>query len=137
MTINIKNARRLVERLEAKDNPVKFHMGTWFNHNKMGIANPREIYRIAKEHSCGTAACLAGHAALEAWESGDMEVSKGYSVQEVAQEWLGLTNWRANSLFHGQWDNKALDRELGDLTKAEAITELNRLIELSEEGSIV
>jgi len=133
--INIENARRLIKRLGSKDNPVDFHMSYWFDHNGTGYDDPTEICEIVSAHACGTAACLAGHAALEAWESGDVDTKVYGSVQEVAQMWLGLSYWRAKSLFHGHWNNETLTDDLSSLTVEKAITELNRLIELKELGT--
>jgi len=130
--INVVNARRLIKRLESEENPVDFNMSYWFDHNGNGSDDPEVICQIVAEHPCGTAACLAGHAALEAWESGDMKVSKGVRVQETAQMWLGLEYHAAKSLFHGHWGGELLMGDLDVLTVDEAITEVNRLITLQQ-----
>jgi len=135
MTINVENARRLIKRLEDEDNPVAFHMLYWFSHNGKGENDPIEICDIVSRHPCGTVACLAGHAALEAWQSGDRSRSDLGSIQGVAQDWLGLEYLASRALFQGRWNDQALEGSLGHLTKEGAITELNRLIELHEEGT--
>jgi len=133
--INVENARRLITLLEDEDNPVDFHMSYWFTHNGVGYNDPLDICRIVKEHPCGTASCLAGYAALEAWQSGDIDKSNFGSVQGVAQQWLGLEYSRSRDLFHGRWNNEQDPGNLEDLTKKEAITELNRLIDLHKMGA--
>jgi len=128
VTINIENARRLIKRLEADENPVGFNMAVWFVHGIEGHEDPGVICNIVKEHSCGTVACLAGHAALEAWQSGDVRITN-LKVQYVAQEWLGLSYGESRLLFHGHWGvSKTLKKAVRELTKEEAIDELNRLI---------
>ena len=123
--MNVKNMRRLVRHLRSRENRVGFAMENWFRHKGRLLAHPTTICRIAEEHPCGTAACLAGHAALLAWQSGDMPKKRGVDINAVATEWLGLTFDEAWDLFTGQWTYNYLF----NITKAQAITELERLIE--------
>jgi len=130
MSINITNARRLIERLEDKNNPVAFNMTHWFIHNQDGIMDPEDMCKVVKDHPCGTAACLAGHAALIAWQSGEIEITEDSSVEGTAEEWLGFGFTESKCLFRGHWGREPLKGRIEDLTIEQAIDELNRLIEL-------
>ena len=128
--MNLKNMRRLRARLRSRKNPVGFEMQLWLRHNKRFLTAPAAICRAAEKHPCGTAACVAGHAALIAWQSGDMpKERRAVSIQNVAADWLGLDDWDARSLFTGNWENIPHYTALEDITKAQAITELTRLID--------
>jgi len=129
MGINIKNARRLIKCLEDENNPVGFGMDRWFDHNGDDVDDASDVCRIAKDHPCGTAACLAGHAALLAWQSGDVEIKVFSNIRDTAEKWLGLGYWEARNLFHGHWGGHQLMVSLDSLTKEEAIAELNRMID--------
>ena len=128
MSMNLKNMRRLRARLRSRKNPVGFDMRSWFTHNGRQLVYPAAICRAAEEHSCGTVACLAGHAALLAWQSGDVPKKQNDKVVDVATEWLGLDGGEVQQLFHGLWP--AVDETfMSDITKAQVITELTRLID--------
>lgn len=127
--MNRKNMRRLRARLRSRKNPVSFGMRHWFFHNGRNLVSPTVICHAAEEHACGTAACLGGHAALLAWQSGDVVPKKrGAKVEDVAAEWLGLNSREAHQLFCGRWDAVHW-LPLRCITKAQAITELTRLID--------
>ena len=127
--MNLKNMRRLRARLRSRRNPVGFEMHLWFRHKSRRLSSPAAICRAAEKHPCGTAACLAGHAALIAWQNGDMPKTRGIHTEIVASKWLGL-NWsQSHNLFRGYWGNAAYPANLWGLTKARAITELTRLID--------
>ena len=127
--MNLKNMRRLRARLRSRKNPVGFEMQHWFRHNKRFLTAPAAICRAAEEHPCGTAACLAGHAALIAWQNGDMPRKRYVYADDVATEWLGLDDWEACALFTGNWAGLPEYTNLEDTTKPQAITELTRLID--------
>lgn len=104
--MNIKNAKTLVGQLKRLPDE-KFDMGPLIAHR-----------------SCGTVACIAGYASiLNGGPTEDDDVSSPYNF---AQKWLGLNTNVAESLFHGWWANK---RYRGDITRLEAIAELERMIE--------
>ena len=129
MSINVKNMRRLRTRLRSRKNPVAFDMRSWFRHKNRNLISPAAICRAAEEHPCGTVACLAGHAALLAWQSGDVPKKRGAKLVDVAAEWLGLNSSEASDLFFGHWNNRRRKCVLSDFTKAQATTELTRLID--------
>ncbi len=128
--MNIKNMRKLLRQLQSPQTAVGFSMSNWFRHNEIRVDDPEEICDITKNHPCGTVACLAGHAAILAWESGDVDKSPwgASSIRDAAQEWLDLPDATADRLFMGNWPGTSSDRALQTLTKAEAIIELNRMI---------
>ena len=125
--MNLKNMRRLVRHLRSKKNSVGFDMASWFRHNRQILITPTGVCRAVEKHPCGTAACLAGHAAILAWQSGDMPKTRRANIKDVATAWLGLDYNEAYELFHGNWLGQ--HQVLSDLTKDQAIAELNRLIE--------
>lgn len=129
MEMNLKNMRKLRTRLRSRKNPVGFNMRGWFYHNGELSVSSTDVCCIVEEHSCGTVACLAGHAALLAWQSGDVPKEQNDCIEEVARRWLGMTDSSANDLFFGNWNNETRTVLLRDLTKRQAIAELTRLIE--------
>ncbi len=126
--MNIKNLEKLVERLEDENNPVRFYMGDWFTHQGKDVVHISDIMEIIDYHSCGTAACLAGHAAILAAEDEDTVIScENYldtSLEEIAKSWLDLDSEEAPNLFMGRWS----PHDLSDITKPEAIKQLRHLI---------
>lgn len=126
--MNLKNMRRLRAHLRSRKNPVGFDMQTWFRHNGRNLIRPATICRAAEEHPCGTTACLAGHAALLAWQSGDIPKKRGVYVRDVAIEWLGLRWDESQDLFASIWPG-VRSTPMADITKAQAITELTRMID--------
>ena len=127
--MNLKNMRRLRARLRSRKNPVGFEMQNWFRHNNRYLLSPAAICRAVETHPCGTAACLAGHAALIAWESGDIPRKRSAHIKDVAMEWLGLDGRETHKLFYGCWGNAGSPAIISALTKPQAITELTRLID--------
>jgi len=130
--MNLNNMRRLRAHLRSRKNLVGFEMPVWFRHNSRRLVFPAAILRAAEEHPCGTAACLAGHAALLAWQSGDIWPQRAFGVRSVAAKWLGLDYNESHDLFVGNWDGQHRDELLEDLTKSQAITELTRLIDAEQ-----
>ena len=126
--MNLKNMRKLRAVLRSRKNPVAFDMANWFHHNHRRIRTATGICNVVEKHSCGTAACLAGHAAILAWQSGDIpKFRKNMNVSTVAAEWLGLDSFKSHNLFMGQWGGQ--NKLLRKITKPEAIAELTRLID--------
>lgn len=126
--MNLKNMRRLRAHLRSRKNPVGFNMAKFFWHNGHDLVTPAAVCRAVEKHSCGTVACISGHAAILAWQSGDMPKSRK-SIPEVAAKWLGLDEWEANSLFYGHWPGRPRGLLMSEITKSQAITELTRLID--------
>ena len=120
--------RTLVRTLRT-GNPVAFDMEIFFRHGNRELNTPKGIMNAVEKHPCKTAACLAGHAAILGWESGEISKKSGIlSVQSAARKWLGLDGDQAHNLFYGYWSKSKRDEDLGNLTKAKALTELRRLI---------
>ena len=80
--MNIENMKKLRDSLE--DSPVAFNMSTFFRHNDQtwGLQfgdrpsmTKEDALDIVDNHPCGTAACLAGHAAILAWQEGEEETN--------------------------------------------------------------
>lgn len=125
--MNIENMKKLRTRLRSRKNPVAFDIGAWFSHNGIRKQNRSEILEIVKEHPCGTVACLAGHAAILAWEEG---ASGRKSISDTAGEFLGLDLDEADELFYAKWRPSSVS--FSDVTRSAAIKELTRLIEQEE-----
>lgn len=117
--MNIENAKKLVSQLERLPDE-KFWMADY-------IIHPEDFAHISviapKRGNCGTVACIAGWASL----------SNGGPNSEVnsfkwARDWLGLDMDDARYLFRGYWTAKPLE----EVTRSEAISELNRMIAEAE-----
>ncbi len=121
--MNIPNMEKLITALEGDANPVGFDMNTWFRHNNAELSDEDGVMEIVEEHPCGTQACLAGHAAILAWEEGGQS---GYYIRETAAIWLDLSTGQSISLFHDQWHVDVKD--YSNRTKEEAVAELQFLI---------
>ncbi len=131
--MNIKNLKRLRTWLRSRKNPVAFNMAQWFKHDLTSLSYRDSILDVVKTHPCRTVACLAGHAAILEWEDPKSPISGGMEISNTAAESLGLTRGQADHLFLGRWSSKT--RVYGGLTnisKAETIRELTRLIEHEE-----
>jgi len=126
--MNIKNARRLRERLIDSDNPVGFDMGDWFSHNDEPLNFEPCVMDAVTNHACGTVACIAGHAAILSWQD---KKSVKDNVRDTAASFLGLDRLSAQRLFLGMWSRK----NMVDITIEEAITQLDRLILKAEAKS--
>lgn len=58
--------------------------------------------------SCGTTACIAGHAIILAGLAGSSEAIEDLpSFSGPAREWLELNDWNASELFYGGIDELA------------------------------
>ena len=126
--MNLKNMRKLRAALQSRKNPVAFDMGTWFRHNDHRLVTATGICNVVEKHPCGTAACLAGHAAILAWQSGNVpKFGKKKRIEDVAAKWLGLDPDVAHALFMGRWRGQF--NFICEITKPEAIAELTRLID--------
>ena len=123
--MNTENLKVLIAHLESPQNPIGWNMGAFFDHNGVEVYGANEICEVVEEHACGTAACLAGHAAWLAWTRGDTKKRKGFSPEEVATEWLELEKEEADHLFYGRWSPNSY---MSEIQLDEAITHLKTLI---------
>ncbi len=102
--MNIENVKKLLAALKSEDNPVAFDMSNWFTHNNWRIGEIGALKEIMEGHSCGNAACLAGHAEVLAMGEKDEELSERAKLQHpslVAAEWLGFTSMEEYFMFMG------------------------------------
>ena len=130
--MNIENMKALITHLEWEENPVGFDMGEWFSHRGR-VTVGEDIRNIVKFHSCGTVACIAGHAAILSGLP-----LKDVSFWKLAEKWLGLTGDESRILFFGKWkedpnwDDPDYDPDsdffLSEITKEEAIAELQGMV---------
>ena len=121
--MNKTNMRHLVKHLLSPDRAVGFAMEDYFRHNGRSLDTAKEILHAAETHACGTAACIAGHAALLAWQTDAPKSSRG-TMFYTAERWLDLSDKDACRLFMGRWS----ENRLRDITLDEAVAELRRLI---------
>ena len=131
--MNAGNMRKLIACMQSERNPIGFDMGTWFKHNVYEYHSRDKIMDIVQSHVCGTVACIAGHAAVLAWEENP---TLGGRVEDVAADWLGLDPTQEHALFMGYWEATAAGRlSLSDprLNLEAAITELRRMVRENEE----
>jgi len=96
-----------------------FFMGSW-------------MCRLAPEHECGTAACMAGHCALLAdpvrfWHFAAHDQNKSLlrDVPVIAARWLGIDGTVAYHLFHGR-DERGSVFHFERITASEAVETLRR-----------
>ncbi len=130
--MNLKNMKKLRAALRSRKNLVKFDMASWFAHNDVVKTTRGDVLSIVKEHPCGTVACLAGHAAILAWQEGDLSVPEyweGNPIFQAARKFLGLTGSQADHLFYGYWSPIRERKGISKIPKTHAIKELTRLIE--------
>lgn len=122
--MKIDNMRELVERLKVRKNPLKFDMGSFFKHGEDDHEDKDSAYvlDIMENHSCGTVACIAGHAAIAAWGKGEYLER---DIFDTARLWLGLNHKQAFDLFYDNWSGKNMTR----VSKRETIAHLKALIE--------
>ena len=133
--MNLTNMRKLRTRMRSRKNPVGFNMNHWFMHNKESrTPSPAKLIETVETHACGTVACLAGHTAIMAMEEGWSAETDPYGnwVYNLARGYLGLELGEADDLFYGRWWSKYQIKNLSDISKAEAIKELTRLIKKEE-----
>ena len=94
----------------------------------MHLFEKDEVLSIVENHSCGTAACLAGHAAILAWQEGQcLDI---IDIEAAAEKWLDISG---EVLFYGGW--KTLTEEepdLRSLTLSEAIQEVKHIIKTGD-----
>ncbi len=132
--MNLANMKKLRTRIRSRKNPVKFNMNRWFEHNRAGHqSSPNEVMGIIETHACGTAACLAGQAAIMYLQENEGKLPSDISeytdwIKELGQRYLGLSSIEGDELFFGRWWSGYQIKQLSDLTKVEAIRELTRLI---------
>ena len=132
--MNLANMKKLRTRVRSRKNPVKFNMGNWFAHNlDNNRRTPENLLETVETHACGTVACLAGHAAIIYLQENDGKLPQdilegGDWIRRLAQHYLGLRDYEADALFHGHWWIHYYKKPLKEISKAEAIRELTRLI---------
>lgn len=92
---------------------------------------------VRDDPECGTVMCIAGYAAIRA--GCRIETRCGITMfiapenhrvdpELVAQEYLDLSDMQARSMFYGHWS----DNRRPDITKAETLRYLDRIIEDAE-----
>ena len=118
--MNITNMEKLITHLETQEE-LGFKMRNWFTHNNKTEVYGQTIMWIMGSHSCGTAACIAGHAAILAWREG----AEKTRIVLTAEEWLDLDGY---SLFYGDWSTNDEEKCLSSLTAEDAIKELKYLV---------
>ncbi len=131
--MNIENMRKLRTRMRSRKNLVKLDMNRWFDHNKEDGFSPEQLLEIAEDHPCGTVACLAGQAVIMSLQEGNtIEDPHGNWIFREAKRYLGLAEFEADALFYGHWWRHYYIKSLSEISKAETIRELTRLIEEAE-----
>lgn len=91
-----RNLYRVAKRIEnIQKRNVGFNMGPIY-------LNSGRVYSDQSGHECGTVACIAGHAYLEAGHTRAQlkrALDAGDSVWDAARDFLGLTPHQAQLLF--------------------------------------
>lgn len=103
--MNVERMLLLADRIE-KD-AKHFNMGEWFSKHTY-VAPIKAVVTKEGKFRCGTAACIAGHAAL--MFSGDVTKIDLCDVQMIATEKLDLTNEEACELFFFVAGHAELDK---------------------------
>ncbi|WP_353645741.1 hypothetical protein [Mesorhizobium sp. WSM2239] len=111
--MNIKNLVRLRDAMLADTN-------TTFN--MVNVLPERDGDKVGDITDCGTVACIAGLAVIHFITEMDPKLHPW----DAAEKWLGLTKEEGYRLFGGQW--AAMDKSMHQITKDEALAEINRLI---------
>ncbi len=129
--MNKENMTKLLKSLERTNNPVGFEMERFFGHGGNLMPFERdEVIDIVETHACGTTACLAGHAAILAWDEGQcLDIS---GIEAAAEKWLDING---EDLFYGGWktvDSEAGSPDLESLTLKEAIVEVKHIIKTGD-----
>jgi hypothetical protein len=124
------NTKRMIELRDfiTKLPPEALNMNEWL----VVCRNPRTVGQ-AREHTCGTIACLAGWAAiaLSPAETPIQQTDKRFRPKigdkrpsHVAQDLLELTGEEAHNLFHGLWQDWPLEQ----VTKEQVVRKLTKII---------
>ena len=125
--MNNTNAKLLIAALG--NGGMAFSMRNYFSVN----GNPLSDYVdevVSYKNHCGTAACLAGHAAL-------LSGAKRGRIQHVAESWLDIewadAHWLVNGQFSWRKDTTSVGNYynwdfLNDVTKNETIAALRWLM---------
>ncbi len=127
--MNKENMEKLLKSLEQENNPTAFNMERFFGHGtSLHPFEKDEVIQVMKVHACGTTACLAGHAAILAWDEGECLDIK--EIEAAAEKWLDISG---EDLFYGGWKtlndgNGNDDPDLGSLCLSEAIIEIKHII---------
>lgn len=113
--MNVENMRKLIAHLEAVGE-AHFDMTVYATHDTGSRTEYRKVDpEHVKEGGCGTAACIAGHAAALAWtdpafesvatalELPRLDQKYNEAAEDWAREWLGLDGVVAEGLFLADW----------------------------------
>jgi hypothetical protein len=137
MSLNVELLRKVRDAIADEANPVGFDMSSF-----------------GEQRSCGTTACIAGHAAMIGgrgrwqWDHlGNMVARKRlWAIENLAAELLGLTTETdeddyevygpdidadAERLFYGEWANGE-PHALHLITRAKAVAYLDRCLAAGE-----
>ena len=128
--MNKENMEKLLKHLQQVDNPIRFNMERFFGHGSVLVPFERdEVLEIVETHSCGTTACLAGHAAILAWQEGQcLDIS---DIEPAAEKWLDISG---EDFFYGGWKTIDVDDDpdMFSLCLSEAITEIKHIIKTGD-----
>ncbi len=127
--MNITNMKKLIEHLETQEE-IGFAMSNWFVHQGAIKFRSYTVMPIVKNHICDTSACLAGHAAILAWNEGKYRKER---LSTAAELWLDLDACETDKLFYGGWETLDEHKGLELLTVEEAIIELKYQVAREED----
>lgn len=116
--MNIHNILRVADYIENEVQAYQFDMNHWvvyynngvftsdddtflFSGNPIGVVS--SITRLSKDDAnfvCKTAGCIAGWTAIMAALNNEYDEDKYYHIDHFAEDFLGLDNPHADSLFH-------------------------------------
>lgn len=136
---------KALRKFMAKLPPKAIYMGEWIKCDR-----PGETIKQARQHTCGTQACIAGWAVLAFHRYRESKISEGGGIgprqilpEYIAAKLLGLTEDEADNLFLGEWatnpvisrdlDNQPVRRKnLTTLTKADVLKQLDYMLKTGE-----
>jgi hypothetical protein len=111
--MNVELLKKVREAIADETNPVGFNMGTY-----------------GARTSCGTTACIAGHAVMIAaknrwkWDSGQIwPRAAGLTMGELGEEVLQIGEQAAFYLFSGRWSHR-----YQEITREETLAYLDKCI---------
>lgn len=125
MTVNKENIAKVIKAIEGEAGAtVGFNMCSWVDSDDSADLG---------KWSCGTTACIAGHAYLLATGSTTAKAEKlaeddSNAIEKTAAEWLGIDQFKAMKLF---WDI-GHDLNLDLITPEHAIATLTHLADTGE-----
>ena len=112
--MNVENMLKLADAIENADKS-QFHLGSWFGEivGEDQVWESTSFYRgrigdlfsqFPNEMKCGTTACIAGWAAALKYNF-DQKAYTEDSVEDIAIDYLEITQWQARKLFFGNSDS--------------------------------